>query len=120
MTLWSRLKTYFQMKPFGASCLWTASACTSAIIALPCHAPASARSPSPASPEPCPLLLRGHILQPFLEILFRHNLEERPHFVVPEATELIASDLEPARLCGREVDGDLHAGDHVLLNPQLA
>src|SRR5688572_2505252 len=65
------------------------------------------------------LLFAGARGQPFLEILRGIHDHVAAHDVVAGAAELGAADLVAPGLGGLEPEGHPHAGDHVLLDPEL-
>src|SRR5260221_8313940 len=100
MTLWSLLKTYFQMKAWGA---WSCAA----------WAPWAAVVSAMLS-----LLLR-RFLDLRVEIAGRHHGQGPAHPVVAEAAVLGAGDLIGPGLLGNEPGLDRHAGYRVLLHPEV-
>src|SRR5215472_6960578 len=80
MTLWSRLKIHFRIKPWGAA--WACTACSWVAMLL---------------------LLRLPLGQPFVKLFLTDNLHDSVHLVVPQAAKLRAGKLEFAGLNGGEM-----------------
>src|SRR5258707_9573237 len=100
MTLWSLLKTYFQMKAWGAWS-WAAWAPWAAVVWVML------------------VLLLRRFLDLRFEITGRHHRQLAAHPVVAEAAVLGAGDLVDARLLGDEPGLDRHSGHRVLLHAEV-
>src|SRR5579883_1442202 len=100
ITLWSRLKMYFRMKPCGAACAAWAAGEDIKITS-------GKRS------------LLGLLDLPLLEIRFAHHLHGGAHLEMAQPAELRARHFVGADLVGLEVQRNFHAGDDILLHPQL-
>src|SRR5215472_454096 len=91
MTLWSRLKIHFRIKPWGAA--WACTACSWVAMLL---------------------LLRLPLGQPFVKLFLTDNLHDSVHLVVPQAAKLRAGKLEFAGLNGGEMHVNRETGHGVL------
>src|SRR5437867_5167386 len=92
MTLWSRLKIHFRMKPCGAACAWASWLTMLLLLRLPCR-------------------------QPLTELFIADDLHNSVHLVMTEPAKLCAGKFKFPGLNRGKVHVNGQAGHGVLLEP---